>query len=1532
MNTKIFGKFGKKIAVGGGIALLSVAMFATFANATISSLTLTAPNGGEQWSGFQNITWDATTIEGGDNLMSIALSVDGGENYNTLIENNIDATDEIYSWDTNNTSVGLLDDGDNYRIRITDGGSGLSFSSDNFTVDNTAPETTYSILPENPDGINGWYVTNPTVTLTCTDTTTGCEKINWGFDGSNTPSENLGNTAVFNILSDGIKNIVWRATDNAGNIEDLKGPKVVKIDTEAPTIEITDDESGVANIAGGGVVFTFTFSEDVTGFDDTDVDIAGGTKGVFTVVSATEYTLVINPNSNSTADIMVDVASGVAIDIAGNENLAASQATQAVDTEAPVIDPAGTITLTNDVNSDGIASIGDEITYTEGTDSTGDTTTWTVDLSDYGLSNIATDGTHTIVADDDDGAFSAEETATDDVYNSTTGSVTLSGFTNIDNIAPVVTDANISVTGGNVIEGIKVYTTSDTATAIWDNSSTGDNNLDIDSVIATLTGSGLTTLDEPLKTILETASLPMTDTTACGGTAGDGVYEVCYDLSFVPVDIELTDVFVVVTAYDDAMNSGTDTDTSVSRLDTLAPSTPSVTLLDPINSLNETAVTITGSGEAKASIVYSIEDTNSNTVTGTSAVDNSGNINITGINVSTLNDGAVTATVTLTDQAGNSDAGSVGTDDATKDTELPTILSITTKDVDEDGEVDTAVIVFSEDILDSTVSAGNFTLGGISATTITSGTDDDNTIEISHEGVAGTDAKDVTYTPGIVTDIAGNPLEVITTADIVEIDEASPKLLSAKTTTTTTIDVTFSEDLNDATLNDVALDEFIVDSGTYSVVGASELGGVVTLTVTTMPTGATPTITYTEVDSLNDLAITPNTAITPTTVTATDGVNPDVTSVSITSNNNTYIPLSSLFPKTGDTVTLTFVSDEKIQAPTVMIDGQTATVSNASSDEINWVATYIFTGTENEGVVPFTINYQDLAGNSGSEKTTTTTGPVFIAYDKTVPTVDAGTDKEVNTSTTQEATVYDGLSGPYYWEWTQISGPGTISFSNPSFSSLVLPASATSTADTLISATAEGTYIIELEGTDTAGNTSSDTMTFIWDTTAPAVETSVPYDGVTGVATTTSTAKIVFYSGSGNIVLVDANKVTLKDNTTGDVYSTGVSVEGGNGNSTTLNINYSELAANTVYRINIAPGALRDVAGNMMIANFVSRFTTTDLPVPSDTTPPAVPVITTSTPAAAVDANYYTITGTAADNVGEQRIVNLYNGSDLAGTAVLATGNTNWTIIVALTQNASNVFTATATDGVGNESNASTSVTITEADTLDTDKPIIAVLGQNPLTLTVGDTFIDPGVTAIDATDGNISADIVFGGTITNNDITTTAGTYTVTYNVSDTTGNAADIETRTVIVNAAFDDTAELKVTGKDVIANENGSVGYAMANDDFNDGWRWVYSVTVPTDETEFQMKFSDFLNINGIDTIAAADNIRFYSTQSSDSNSTSTATVLTTAETYSDSINLNMDLQPTVPGRQIEVIVEMKVPAGSAGGSYSAQYGVQSEVPTV
>ncbi|MCC6457393.1 MAG: DUF5011 domain-containing protein [Caldilineaceae bacterium] len=81
--------------------------------------------------------------------------------------------------------------------------------------------------------------------------------------------------------------------------------------------------------------------------------------------------------------------------------------------------------------------------------------------------------------------------------------------------------------------------------------------------------------------------------------------------------------------------------------------------------------------------------------------------------------------------------------------------------------------------------------------------------------------------------------------------------------------------------------------------------------------------------------------------------------------------------------------------------------------------------------------------------------------------------------------------------------------------------------------------------------------------------------------------------------------------------------------------------------------------------------------------------------------------------------------------------------------------------------------------TQDTTPPVITLLGANPMTVEALGSYVDPGATATDNVDGNLSAAIVVGGVVNTGKV----GEYRITYNVRDAAGNAAPQQVRVVRV-----------------------------------------------------------------------------------------------------------------------------------------------------
>ncbi|MCW9018142.1 MAG: DUF5011 domain-containing protein, partial [Kangiellaceae bacterium] len=97
-------------------------------------------------------------------------------------------------------------------------------------------------------------------------------------------------------------------------------------------------------------------------------------------------------------------------------------------------------------------------------------------------------------------------------------------------------------------------------------------------------------------------------------------------------------------------------------------------------------------------------------------------------------------------------------------------------------------------------------------------------------------------------------------------------------------------------------------------------------------------------------------------------------------------------------------------------------------------------------------------------------------------------------------------------------------------------------------------------------------------------------------------------------------------------------------------------------------------------------------------------------------------------------------------------------------------------DVVDTADNAAISVTRTITVT-DQTAPVITLNGDASLSMTVGNPYVETGASASDNNDGDLSADIVIGGSVD----TSSIGSYLLSYDVSDSAGNAATTVTRSV-------------------------------------------------------------------------------------------------------------------------------------------------------
>ncbi|MDA9699809.1 Ig-like domain-containing protein, partial [Synechococcus sp. AH-736-M02] len=108
-------------------------------------------------------------------------------------------------------------------------------------------------------------------------------------------------------------------------------------DKISPTLTITGQTDEIIN---KDIIFEFSFTEDVFGFEASDIEVIGGSKGRFSG-SGDRYELLVSPNSNEEGTVVIKTQSGIVADSAGNKIIEEHSARQDFDTKAPTFNITG---------------------------------------------------------------------------------------------------------------------------------------------------------------------------------------------------------------------------------------------------------------------------------------------------------------------------------------------------------------------------------------------------------------------------------------------------------------------------------------------------------------------------------------------------------------------------------------------------------------------------------------------------------------------------------------------------------------------------------------------------------------------------------------------------------------------------------------------------------------------------------------------------------------------------------------------------------------------------------------------------------------------------------------------------------------------------------------------------------------------------------------------------------------------------------------------------------------------------------------
>ncbi|APU16158.1 ThuA domain-containing protein [Actinoalloteichus fjordicus] len=168
--------------------------------------------------------------------------------------------------------------------------------------DTTAPVTTASTTPSEPDGQEGWYTTSPVqITLEATDDAGDVATTEYRIgDGDWTTYEE-----PITLTDDGTHTVDYRSTDTAGNTEDTQTLDIA-LDTTAPTTEVVLPESGGQGWHDGEVTVELTASDEGSGVARTEWSLDGGDWTAYT-----EPVTVTGEGPHSVLYRTVDVAGNV---------------------------------------------------------------------------------------------------------------------------------------------------------------------------------------------------------------------------------------------------------------------------------------------------------------------------------------------------------------------------------------------------------------------------------------------------------------------------------------------------------------------------------------------------------------------------------------------------------------------------------------------------------------------------------------------------------------------------------------------------------------------------------------------------------------------------------------------------------------------------------------------------------------------------------------------------------------------------------------------------------------------------------------------------------------------------------------------------------------------------------------------------------------------------------------------------------------------------------------------------------------------
>jgi len=740
--------------------------------------------------------------------------------------------------------------------------------------------------------------------------------------------------------------------------------------------------SDTSLIAGETATVTLVFSEAVAGFDsDLDITTQNGSLSTMTTSNNITWTGTFTPDTDieDTTNILTLATSYT--DTAGNSPLSAvSTDNYEVETLVPTLTSVG---ISSNNSTSTLAKEGDEITLSFTSSETINTPTVTFESNNVAITNSVTvtnisgddwTATYTVHSSDTDGSVSFTIDFSDSAGNTNSvNSVTDSSAVTVDMTVPTLTPVSIA-------------------------SNNSTSTLAKEGDVVTLSFTASETIDTPT-VVIQSGSASITNSVTVTNTTGDewtATYTVHTD------DTDGAVSFTISNFSDLSGNSGSNvtavTDSSSVTVDKVSPTIDSITMTsnnstNTLGKLNDVITLSFSSSETINTPTVTFTDSGTTDLSTDSLSSDGNNWTATHTIDAADDDGLVTFVISnISDTAGNT-ASNVSTvssgSNVTIDQTLPTLTPIT---ISTDYTVTTEARINNVITLTFTASetiTPTVVIKDYQNNVLSNDTGPTNTSsyiwEVTHTVDESDEDGPISFTIDY-SDTAGNDgTQQTSTTDstFVKINKYPPTLTTVTMTTdnaantwgkendTITLAFTSSKQIDTPTVifKDSGDNTLTNTSGPTNtsgndwvvthLVGSGDLDGLVTFTVTDIED------TF-ENDGEDVTTVTSGSNIT------IDQTLPSLSSIVMVSNK-----LVNTIARIQNTITLTFTASELITDVVVVIkdvEGNALSTTTTNPSGYNWETTHTVDENSINGLVSFTIDYEDPANNVGPQVSSVSSG------------------------------------------------------------------------------------------------------------------------------------------------------------------------------------------------------------------------------------------------------------------------------------------------------------------------------------------------------------------------------------------------------------------------------------------------------------------------------------------------------------------------------------------------------------------------------